>query len=65
MAMVKTLEFLATENQGIFVASVYLGMVDTGIFRKSGAKLEMLPMDTGELTNVPLMIFRGCLDCVS
>lgn len=48
MAMVKTLEFLAVENPNVFVASVHPGMVDTAVFRKSGAKPEMLPMDSGE-----------------
>ncbi|CAF9939205.1 MAG: hypothetical protein ALECFALPRED_008038 [Alectoria fallacina] len=48
IAMVKTLEFLAAENPGLFVASVHPGMIDTGVFRKSGAKPEMLPMDSGE-----------------
>ncbi|KAL8996992.1 MAG: hypothetical protein Q9169_003643 [Polycauliona sp. 2 TL-2023] len=46
MAMVKTLEFLAVENPNIFVAAVHPGMVDTDIFRKSGAKAEALPMDS-------------------
>ena len=54
LAMVKTLEFLAAENPSIFVASVHPGMVDTGIFRKSGAKPEMLPMDSGEFFDIPL-----------
>ena len=46
--MVKTLEFLAAENPSVFVASVHPGMIDTEIFRKSGAKAETLPMDSGE-----------------
>ena len=62
LAAVKTLEFLAAENPTIFVASVHPGMVDTGIFRKSGAKPEMLPMDTGELINLPIAFCKECLD---
>ena len=58
MAMVKTLEFLAAENPKIFVASVHPGMVDTGIFRKSGAKPEMLPMDSGGFTDfLPVFLY--------
>ena len=52
MAMVKTLEFLAMENPSVFVASVHPGMVDTGLFRKSGAKPEMMPMDSGEFVYI-------------
>lgn len=52
MAMVKTLEFLAMENPSVFVASVHPGMVDTGLFRKSGAKPEMVPMDSGEFVYI-------------
>ena len=59
LAAVKTLEFLAAENPNIFV---HPGMVDTGIFRKSGAKPEMLPMDTGELINLPIAFCKECLD---
>ena len=55
MAAVKTLEFLAVENPGVFIASVHPGMVDTGLFRKSGAAPEMLPMDSGEHFSLPLM----------
>ena len=53
IAMVKTLEFLAAENPGLFVASVHPGMIDTGVFRKSGATPEMLPMDSGESLCIP------------
>ena len=48
MAAIKALEFLAAENPNLFVASMHPGMVDTKIFRKSGAKPETLPMDSGE-----------------
>ena len=62
IAMVKTLEFLAAENPGLFVASVHPGMIDTGVFRKSGAKPEMLPMDSGELISIPLLNSMWSLD---
>lgn len=45
LAQVKFLEFLGAENPNIFVASVHPGMVDTTIFRKSGAQPDALPMD--------------------
>jgi NAD(P)-dependent dehydrogenase (short-subunit alcohol dehydrogenase family) len=48
IAQVKMLEFLAAENPRTFVASVHPGMVDTVVFRKSGARAEDLPMDTGQ-----------------
>lgn len=47
LAQVKFLEFLAAENPNVFVASVHPGMVETSVFRKSGAKAEALPMDKG------------------
>ena len=53
LAMVKILEFLAVENPTIFIASVHPGMVDTEVFRKSGATPDMLPMDSGKLTSLP------------
>lgn len=53
MAMVKTLEFLAVENPSVFVASVHPGIVETGMFRKSGAQPEILPMDSGESVYIP------------
>ena len=49
LAAVKLLEFLAAENPNVFVASMHPGMVETDIFNKSGAKKEMLPMDTVQL----------------
>lgn len=53
LAAVKTMEFLAAENPNIFCAAVYLGMVDTDIFRKSGATPDMVPMDDGKLSTFP------------
>jgi NAD(P)-dependent dehydrogenase (short-subunit alcohol dehydrogenase family) len=46
LAQVKFLELLAAENPNIFVASVHPGMIETPLFRKSGARAEALPMDT-------------------
>ena len=48
VAQVKMLEFLAAENPNLFVASVHPGMVDTSVFRKSGATPDMVPIDSGE-----------------
>jgi NAD(P)-dependent dehydrogenase (short-subunit alcohol dehydrogenase family) len=42
----KIVEFLAAENPDLFACSVHPGMVDTGIFRGSGADPTQLPMDT-------------------
>jgi short-subunit dehydrogenase len=47
-ALIKFLEFLASENPNVFVASLHPGMVETETFKASGAKAEALPMDTGE-----------------
>jgi short-subunit dehydrogenase len=47
LAQVKFLELLAAENPNVFVASVHPGMVETSLFRKSGAKAEALPIDEG------------------
>lgn len=63
IAKLKTLEFLAAENPRIFVASVHPGMVDTGIFQRSGAKPELFPMDSGEFLSLPLVVFTNFLDC--
>ncbi|KAF2870142.1 hypothetical protein BDV95DRAFT_575156 [Massariosphaeria phaeospora] len=48
-AMIKTMEYLAAENPNVFCASVHPGMVDTNIFRKSGATPDALPMDDVKL----------------
>jgi NAD(P)-dependent dehydrogenase (short-subunit alcohol dehydrogenase family) len=45
MAQTKVLEFLAAENSDIFFCAVHPGMIDTGIFRGSGADPAQLPMD--------------------
>jgi NAD(P)-dependent dehydrogenase (short-subunit alcohol dehydrogenase family) len=49
LAVVKMMEYLSLENPNIFCSSVHPGMVDTDIFRKSGATPDMLPMDTRKL----------------
>lgn len=50
IAQVKLMEYLAAENPQLFVCSVHPGMVDTMVFRASGATTEMgLPMDTVKL----------------
>jgi NAD(P)-dependent dehydrogenase (short-subunit alcohol dehydrogenase family) len=47
MAQNKVVEFLAAENPDIFFCAVHPGMIDTGVFRGSGADPAQLPMDTG------------------
>lgn len=47
LAQVKFLESLAVENPNVFVVSAHQGMVETSVFRKSGAKAEAWPMDKG------------------
>lgn len=54
IAAAKMLEFLAAENPSLFVASIHPGMIDTEMFRKSGATPEMLPTDSGKLYEVLL-----------
>lgn len=49
MALVKTMEYLAHENPDVFFSAVHPGMVDTDIFRKSGATPDTLAMDSPKL----------------
>ncbi|GKT46421.1 short chain dehydrogenase citE [Colletotrichum spaethianum] len=49
LAQTKIIEFLAAENPNIFAATLHPGMVETDIFKKSGAKAEALPMDKVQL----------------
>ncbi|RYP63001.1 hypothetical protein DL771_009486 [Monosporascus sp. 5C6A] len=49
LAVSKTVEFLAHENPDIFFASIHPGVVDTDVFRKSGATPDMMSMDTPQL----------------
>jgi NAD(P)-dependent dehydrogenase (short-subunit alcohol dehydrogenase family) len=46
-AQIKVLEYLASEHPDLFVVSVHPGMIETDVFRSSGADPQMLPMDTG------------------
>ena len=61
IAAVKALEFLAAENPRVFVASVHPGLIDTAIFRKSGAMPETLPMNSGESSHILLHDPLSCL----
>ncbi|KAF2199993.1 NAD(P)-binding protein [Delitschia confertaspora ATCC 74209] len=49
LAQIKIMEYLAVENPNMFFSTVHPGMIDTGIFRASGASPESLPMDTAKL----------------
>ncbi|OBR09425.1 Short chain dehydrogenase [Colletotrichum higginsianum IMI 349063] len=49
LAQTKIIEFLAAENPNVFAATLHPGMVETDIFKKSGAKAEALPMDKVQL----------------
>jgi NAD(P)-dependent dehydrogenase (short-subunit alcohol dehydrogenase family) len=64
LAVIKTMEYLALENPNIFCASVHPGMVDTALFRKSGATPEVLPMDDGESFPVCVFLTRAWACCV-
>lgn len=46
LALAKTVEFLALENPHVTFMSIHPGMVDTDLFRASGATPDMLAMDT-------------------
>ena len=46
-AQIKVLEYLASEHPELFVVSVHPRMIETDVFRSSGADPQMLPMDTG------------------
>ncbi|TKW56776.1 3-hydroxybutyrate dehydrogenase type 2, partial [Colletotrichum tanaceti] len=50
LAQTKIIEFLAAENPNLFAATLHPGMVETDIFKKSGAKAEALPMDKAHFT---------------
>ena len=47
LAQVKVLEFLTVDNSDVFVVSLHPGMVDMDMFRKSGRRAEVMPMDNG------------------
>jgi NAD(P)-dependent dehydrogenase (short-subunit alcohol dehydrogenase family) len=47
LAVIKLMEFLAAENPNVFAAALHPGMIETKIFRGSGADPSQLPMDSG------------------
>ncbi|KAK2049810.1 short chain dehydrogenase [Colletotrichum somersetense] len=49
LAQTKIIEFLAAENPNLFAVTLHPGMVETDLFKKSGAKAEALPMDKVQL----------------
>lgn len=49
LAQTKLIEFLAFEHPNLFAATLHPGMVETGIFTKSGASADSLPMDKVQL----------------
>jgi NAD(P)-dependent dehydrogenase (short-subunit alcohol dehydrogenase family) len=55
VAQSKVLEFVAAENPDLFVCTVHPGLIDTDIFRSSGADPQQLPMDSGMFENTSVM----------
>ncbi|KAM0477853.1 hypothetical protein ACHAPX_005619 [Trichoderma viride] len=49
LAQTKLIEFLALEHPNLFAATLHPGMVETGVFTKSGASADSLPMDKVQL----------------
>jgi NADP-dependent 3-hydroxy acid dehydrogenase YdfG len=47
VAQSKVLEFIAAENPELFVCNIHPGMIETDVFRSSGADPQQLPMDNG------------------
>lgn len=52
VAQSKVLEFVAAENPNLFVCAVHPGMIETDVFRSSGADPQQLPMDNGMLESI-------------
>ncbi|KAL4914432.1 hypothetical protein BDW62DRAFT_213422 [Aspergillus aurantiobrunneus] len=50
LALQKLIEFIGAGNPGIFTAALHPGMVDTALFRKSGAEPGKVPVDKPELS---------------
>jgi NAD(P)-dependent dehydrogenase (short-subunit alcohol dehydrogenase family) len=48
VAQSKVMEFVAAENPNLFVCTVHPGMIETDVFRSSGADPSQLPMDDGQ-----------------
>lgn len=53
LAQTKVIEFLSVENPNIFAATIHPGIVETAIFKKSGADSTKLPMDKGQSGFLP------------
>lgn len=51
MALTKTIEFMSHENPDVSFYAVHPGMVDTDVFRRSGATPDMMAMDSRESRN--------------
>ncbi|KAK8131818.1 short chain dehydrogenase [Apiospora sp. TS-2023a] len=49
MALAKTVEFMSHENPEVAFYAVHPGMVDTDVFRRSGATPDMMAMDSPKL----------------
>ncbi|KAK8018990.1 hypothetical protein PG991_008180 [Apiospora marii] len=49
LALAKTIEFMSHENPDVSFYAVHPGMVDTDVFRRSGATPDMLAMDSPKL----------------
>ncbi|KAE8151239.1 hypothetical protein BDV25DRAFT_152943 [Aspergillus avenaceus] len=49
LALIKVMEYLAVENPSIFAAALHPGMVETTMFKKTGADPATLPLDVVEL----------------
>jgi NADP-dependent 3-hydroxy acid dehydrogenase YdfG len=49
IAQSKVMEFVAAENPNLFVCTVHPGMIETDVFRSSGADPNQLPIDDGKL----------------
>ncbi|KAJ5928754.1 NADP(+)-dependent dehydrogenase [Penicillium verhagenii] len=49
LTLIKVMEFLAAENPNVFATVLHPGMVETDIFRVSGADPSKLPMDSVDL----------------
>lgn len=48
VAQSKVMEFIAAENPDLFVCTVHPGMIETNVFRSSGADPSQLPIDDGK-----------------
>lgn len=60
VAQSKVLEFVAAENPNLFICTVHPGMIETDVFRSSGADPQQLPMDNGKFGYVS--VFASATD---